>query len=74
MVSVIGLDAEKVQSLCDAANEEVPEEERVQIANFLCPVRIYTAHVLCLPNKFLRIEFDKNYYYLDRETMPYLEV
>ncbi|CAO2824852.1 unnamed protein product [Amaranthus hypochondriacus] len=37
MVSVIGLDAEKVQSLCDAANEEVPEEERVQIANFLCP-------------------------------------
>ncbi|KAL9235673.1 hypothetical protein vseg_010414 [Gypsophila vaccaria] len=37
MVSIIGLDAEKVQKLCDAANEEVPEEERVQIANFLCP-------------------------------------
>ncbi|XP_010685892.2 uncharacterized protein LOC104900216 [Beta vulgaris subsp. vulgaris] len=37
MVSVIGLDAEKVQNLCDAANEEVAEEERVQIANFLCP-------------------------------------
>ncbi|KNA13088.1 hypothetical protein SOVF_119910, partial [Spinacia oleracea] len=37
MVSVIGLDAEKVQSLCDAANEEVSEDERVQIANFLCP-------------------------------------
>ncbi|KAH9621753.1 hypothetical protein KSS87_008588 [Heliosperma pusillum] len=37
MVSVIGLDAEKVQKLCDAVNEEVPEEERVQIANFLCP-------------------------------------
>ncbi|KAJ8440221.1 hypothetical protein Cgig2_023986 [Carnegiea gigantea] len=37
MVSVIGLDAENVQKLCDAANEEVPEEERVQIANFLCP-------------------------------------
>lgn len=40
MVSVIGLDAEKVQTLCDAANEEVAEDERVQIANFLCPVSI----------------------------------
>ena len=38
MVSVIGLDSEKVQELCDAANEEVDEKERVQIANFLCPV------------------------------------
>lgn len=37
MVSIIGLDAEKVQNLCDAANEEVAEDERVQIANFLCP-------------------------------------
>ncbi|KAL6902298.1 hypothetical protein ACP4OV_005174 [Aristida adscensionis] len=37
MVSVIGLDSEKVQQLCDAANEEVDEVERVQIANFLCP-------------------------------------
>ncbi|XP_062215902.1 uncharacterized protein LOC133916300 [Phragmites australis] len=37
MVSVIGLDLEKVQQLCDAANEEVDEKERVQIANFLCP-------------------------------------
>ncbi|GAB2234092.1 hypothetical protein Droror1_Dr00003329 [Drosera rotundifolia] len=37
MVSVIGLDSEKVQKLCEAANEEVGEEERVQIANFLCP-------------------------------------
>ncbi|GJN31190.1 hypothetical protein PR202_gb19555 [Eleusine coracana subsp. coracana] len=37
MVSVIGLDSEKVQQLCDAANEEVDEKERVQIANFLCP-------------------------------------
>ncbi|CAD6340710.1 unnamed protein product [Miscanthus lutarioriparius] len=37
MVSVIGLDSEKVQELCDAANEEVDENERVQIANFLCP-------------------------------------
>ncbi|KAJ6827935.1 uncharacterized protein M6B38_364195 [Iris pallida] len=37
MVSIIGLDAEKVQLLCDAANEEVDENEKVQIANFLCP-------------------------------------
>ncbi|KAG9445318.1 hypothetical protein H6P81_016658 [Aristolochia fimbriata] len=36
MASVIGLDAEKVQQLCDAANEEVEEKEKVQIANFLC--------------------------------------
>ncbi|KAI9118673.1 hypothetical protein K1719_011005 [Acacia pycnantha] len=36
MVSVIGLDSEKVQQLCDAANQEVPEAERVQIANYLC--------------------------------------
>ena len=38
MVSVIGLDADKVAELCDAANAEVDEAERVQIANFLCPV------------------------------------
>lgn len=38
MVSVIGLDAEKVQMLCDAANAEVDEKERVQIANYLCNV------------------------------------
>ncbi|XP_043712739.1 malonyl CoA-acyl carrier protein transacylase [Telopea speciosissima] len=37
MVSVIGLDSEKVQLLCDAANQEVDEENKVQIANFLCP-------------------------------------
>ncbi|RYQ96461.1 hypothetical protein HN51_044244 [Arachis hypogaea] len=37
MVSVIGLDLEKVQQLCDAANQEVPEAEKVQIANYLCP-------------------------------------
>lgn len=37
MVSIIGLDPEKVQLLCDAANEEVDEAEKVQIANFLCP-------------------------------------
>ncbi|CAM6128844.1 unnamed protein product [Calypogeia fissa] len=37
MASVIGLDSEKVAALCEAANAEVSEEERVQIANFLCP-------------------------------------
>ncbi|KAJ6831095.1 uncharacterized protein M6B38_350285 [Iris pallida] len=37
MVSVIGLDSVKVQLLCDAANEEVDEKDKVQIANFLCP-------------------------------------
>ncbi|XP_061359936.1 uncharacterized protein LOC133303981 [Gastrolobium bilobum] len=37
MVSVIGLDSDKVQQLCDAANQEVPEAEKVQIANYLCP-------------------------------------
>lgn len=39
MVSVIGLDSARVQELCDAANEDVPPEERVQIANYLCNVR-----------------------------------
>lgn len=29
-----------MQELCDAANEEVDENERVQIANFLCPVSV----------------------------------
>ncbi|XP_010521989.1 PREDICTED: uncharacterized protein LOC104800771 [Tarenaya hassleriana] len=37
MVSIIGLDSEKVQQLCDAANMEVDEGNRVQIANYLCP-------------------------------------
>ncbi|XP_077216542.1 EMBRYO DEFECTIVE 3147 [Tasmannia lanceolata] len=37
MVSIIGLDSEKVQLLCDAANEDVDEKNKVQIANFLCP-------------------------------------
>jgi [acyl-carrier-protein] S-malonyltransferase len=37
MVSVIGLDSEKVQLLCNAANEDVDEANKVQIANFLCP-------------------------------------
>ncbi|KAJ0260042.1 EMBRYO DEFECTIVE 3147 [Hirschfeldia incana] len=37
MVSIIGLDSEKVQQLCDAANQEVEETDKVQIANYLCP-------------------------------------
>ncbi|KAJ4753873.1 Malonyl CoA-acyl carrier protein transacylase [Rhynchospora pubera] len=37
MVSVIGLESDNVQLLCDAANEEVDEKDKVQIANFLCP-------------------------------------
>lgn len=37
MVSVVGLDSDKVQQLCDAANQEVDEADRVQIANYLCP-------------------------------------
>lgn len=41
MVSVIGLDSDKVQLLCDAANEEVDEADKVQIANFLCTVRVF---------------------------------
>lgn len=40
MVSVIGLDSDKVQQLCDAANEEVDDQDKVQIANYLCTVRI----------------------------------
>jgi [acyl-carrier-protein] S-malonyltransferase len=41
MINVIGLDSEKVQQLCDASNEEVDEKERVQIANFLCPISVF---------------------------------
>eukprot|EP00245_Coleochaete_scutata_P005974 TRINITY_DN20025_c0_g1_i1.p1 TRINITY_DN20025_c0_g1~~TRINITY_DN20025_c0_g1_i1.p1 ORF type:complete len:413 (+),score=64.66 TRINITY_DN20025_c0_g1_i1:107-1345(+) len=37
MVSVIGLDSEKVAELCKAASEEAGEGQGVQIANFLCP-------------------------------------
>lgn len=40
MVSVIGLDSDKVQQLCDAANEEVDDKDKVQIANYLCTVSI----------------------------------
>lgn len=45
MVSIIGLDSDKVQKLCDAANEEVDEANKVQIANFLCPVSFSKSYV-----------------------------
>ena len=37
MASVIGLDSEKVVALCAKASSEVPADQGVQIANFLCP-------------------------------------
>lgn len=56
MVSVIGLDSEKVQLLCDAANEEVDEENKVQIANYLCTVRFLLLEscrcIICLYSTF----------------------
>ncbi|KAA0057497.1 malonyl CoA-acyl carrier protein transacylase [Cucumis melo var. makuwa] len=35
MVSITGLDSEKVQQLCDATKQEVDEADKVKIANFL---------------------------------------
>ena len=46
MVSIIGLDSEKVQQLCDAANQEVEEADKVQIANYLCPVNYMSFMIL----------------------------
>jgi len=37
MVSIIGLDSEKVAALCEKASSEVEAGQGVQIANFLCP-------------------------------------
>lgn len=37
MVSVIGLNKEKVAELCEAATKEVGEDKAIRIANFLCP-------------------------------------
>eukprot|EP00882_Tetradesmus_deserticola_P000246 GHRQ01000273.1.p1 GENE.GHRQ01000273.1~~GHRQ01000273.1.p1 ORF type:complete len:350 (+),score=185.49 GHRQ01000273.1:91-1140(+) len=37
MVSVIGLDKEKVAALCEAATAEVGADKAIKIANFLCP-------------------------------------
>ena len=75
MVSVIGLDSEKVQQLCDAANQEVDVADKVQIANYLCPVRFFylsrwsneLSLMLCLLG-----EVDMRC--LGREIMQYLAV
>lgn len=37
MVSVIGLDSDKVAELCDAATAEVGADKAIKIANYLCP-------------------------------------
>jgi len=38
MASIIGLDSSKVQELCDAVNAEMSnEDDKVKIANYLCP-------------------------------------
>jgi [acyl-carrier-protein] S-malonyltransferase len=37
MVSVIGLDSDKVAALCAKATEQVGKDKPVQIANYLCP-------------------------------------
>lgn len=36
MVSVIGLSAAATEALCEAANAEVPPEQAVRVANYLC--------------------------------------
>uniref|UniRef100_A0A6N2LV18 Uncharacterized protein n=1 Tax=Salix viminalis TaxID=40686 RepID=A0A6N2LV18_SALVM len=38
MVSVIRLDSDEVQKFCDSANQDVDEDNKVQIASYLCPV------------------------------------
>jgi [acyl-carrier-protein] S-malonyltransferase len=37
MVSVIGLDADTVAQLCDAADQQVGGNGTLKVANFLCP-------------------------------------
>lgn len=53
MVSIIGLDSEKVQQLCDAANQEVDEHNKVQIANYLCPVSLFYTQILISLTNYL---------------------
>ena len=73
MVSIIGLDSEKVQQLCDAANQEVEEADKVQIANYLCPVIQYhlSLHLKPVKNQ-LRHSINAVWYY--RVTTLSLEV
>jgi hypothetical protein len=61
MVSVIGLDSDKVAALCDAANEEVSEDERVQIANFLCPVSWPIYLFCCFPLPLVLLKVSSTY-------------
>jgi hypothetical protein len=46
MVSVIGLNSDKITAIRNAANDEVSEDEKVQIANFLYPVS-WPIYVFC---------------------------
>jgi hypothetical protein len=46
MISVIGLNSDKVTAIRNAANDEVSEDEKVQIANFLYPVS-WPIYVFC---------------------------
>lgn len=55
MVSIIGLDSDKVQQLCDAANEEVDESNKVQIANFLCTVSLFLFYLFIYFGSDIRI-------------------
>ena len=73
MVSIIGLDSEKVQQLCDAANQEVDEADKVQIANYLCPVIQYhlSLHLKPVKNE-LHHSINGVWYY--RVTTQSLEV
>lgn len=73
MVSIIGLDSEKVQLLCDAANEEVDEKNKVQIANFLCPVSSFHCSLsICIT--FFFLETDTRSFCNIRVIMQFQEV
>lgn len=71
MVSVIGLDSDKVQLLCDAANEEVEEKDRVQIANFLCPVRMFVFETMIIDLSRLWAITTHEMDFIRRETMQF---
>jgi hypothetical protein len=74
MINVIGLDSEKVQQLCDASNEEVDEKERVQIANFLCPVSVLSDAIDCPASCLLAIGSCEQIVFQYRGTMQFLVV
>lgn len=68
MVSIIGLDSGKVQQLCDAANEEVDEANKVQIANFLCTVSLFILDPTTEYNIFLHNILARYFSYLVKAT------